>query len=150
MRTRHDALKCATRFDTRSIQRLSKVVARATAMPIQKNKAIVGRNACFSHESGIHQDVCQGSLYLRNLESSAREAERQRSRLGVTPDGGALLLASKNSFLASTGEREQLERLFNTLAQTRRVVRDLDVLEDWLSRLDADQIGVDRHDPDLF
>src|SRR5437879_12931406 len=35
--------------------RSSKLVSAATSLPVQYNKAIVGRNA-FAHESGIHQD----------------------------------------------------------------------------------------------
>jgi len=39
----------------REIYRTSRLVSSLTGMPIQPNKAVVGKNA-FSHESGIHQD----------------------------------------------------------------------------------------------
>lgn len=39
----------------REIYRTSRLVSSLTGMPIQPNKAIVGKNA-FAHESGIHQD----------------------------------------------------------------------------------------------
>lgn len=39
----------------KEIKRTSQLVSKLTGMPIQPNKAIVGRNA-FAHESGIHQD----------------------------------------------------------------------------------------------
>ncbi len=44
-----------TNINYREIYRTSKLVSNLTGMPIQPNKAIVGKNA-FSHESGIHQD----------------------------------------------------------------------------------------------
>ncbi|GAW92566.1 2-isopropylmalate synthase [Calderihabitans maritimus] len=44
-----------TNIKTEEIYRTSKLVSSLTGMPIQPNKAIVGRNA-FAHESGIHQD----------------------------------------------------------------------------------------------
>jgi 2-isopropylmalate synthase len=44
-----------TGIDTTMLTRVSKLVSRVTAFPVQYNKAIVGRNA-FAHESGIHQD----------------------------------------------------------------------------------------------
>jgi len=55
LRTRAELFGCSTHFDTSTLQQLSSVVARGTRMPVQKNKAVVGKNA-FAHESGIHQD----------------------------------------------------------------------------------------------
>jgi 2-isopropylmalate synthase len=44
-----------TDIDTVHFAATSKMVSDLTSMPVQYNKAIVGRNA-FAHESGIHQD----------------------------------------------------------------------------------------------
>lgn len=44
-----------TEIDTVHFAAVSKMVSDLTSMPVQYNKAIVGRNA-FAHESGIHQD----------------------------------------------------------------------------------------------
>lgn len=55
------ALRCRkeigidTNIQTKHIYTASRVVSNLMNMPIQMNKAIVGRNA-FSHSSGIHQD----------------------------------------------------------------------------------------------
>ncbi len=54
-----DDLDCD--IDTREIYRSSKLVERLSGMPVQWNKAVVGKNA-FRHGSGIHQD---GILKLR-------------------------------------------------------------------------------------
>ncbi len=53
--TRRDHYGLDVTVQPRAIGGLSRIVSRLTGMPVQPNKAIVGRNA-FSHESGIHQD----------------------------------------------------------------------------------------------
>jgi 2-isopropylmalate synthase len=63
------AVKCRkdipvhTGIDTQKIYRTSRLVSTLMRMPVQPNKAIVGRNA-FAHSSGIHQDGV-----LKNRES---------------------------------------------------------------------------------
>ncbi|MEW6447955.1 MAG: 2-isopropylmalate synthase [Bacillota bacterium] len=47
--------RMVTGIKTEEIFRTSKLVATLTGMPVQPNKAVVGKNA-FTHESGIHQD----------------------------------------------------------------------------------------------
>lgn len=53
--TRKNFLGFDTNINNREIYRTSRMVSTITGMPIQPNKAIVGKNA-FAHESGIHQD----------------------------------------------------------------------------------------------
>ncbi len=53
--TRRDRLGIDLRINTEEIYRTSKLVSLLTGMPVQFNKAVVGKNA-FLHESGIHQD----------------------------------------------------------------------------------------------
>ncbi len=59
--TRKDFLKFYTNINIKEIYRTSKLVEMYSGMPIQWNKAVVGKNA-FRHGSGIHQD---GILKLR-------------------------------------------------------------------------------------
>lgn len=59
--TRGDLLDARTDIQLSEIIKTSRLVSHLTGMPVQPNKAIVGRNA-FSHESGIHQD---GVLKMR-------------------------------------------------------------------------------------
>ena len=51
----HKLLDFDTNIDAKQIIKTSKLVSTLMRMPVQANKAIVGRNA-FSHSSGIHQD----------------------------------------------------------------------------------------------
>jgi 2-isopropylmalate synthase len=53
--TRRDRYKVVTSVNTKEIYRTSRLISSLTGMPVQHNKAIVGKNA-FAHESGIHQD----------------------------------------------------------------------------------------------
>lgn len=54
LKTRKEFYDACTDINTQEIFATSQLISRLTGMQIQKNKAIVGRNA-FSHESGIHQ-----------------------------------------------------------------------------------------------
>lgn len=51
----HKHLNFETGIQTRKIFPLSLLVSKMMRMPVQPNKAVVGRNA-FAHSSGIHQD----------------------------------------------------------------------------------------------
>lgn len=53
--TRKDVFSAATSINKKEITKSSRLVSKLTGIPVQPNKAIVGRNA-FSHEAGIHQD----------------------------------------------------------------------------------------------
>lgn len=55
LRTRNDYYQADTRIDATRLVPTSRMLSGITGMDVQRNKAIVGRNA-FAHESGIHQD----------------------------------------------------------------------------------------------
>ena len=59
----HKSLNIETQINTQKIYPVSRLVSSLMNMPVQPNKAIVGRNA-FAHSSGIHQDGV-----LKNRES---------------------------------------------------------------------------------
>lgn len=54
IKTRED-LQSKTNINTKKITETSRLVSRLMRMPVQPNKAIVGKNA-FAHSSGIHQN----------------------------------------------------------------------------------------------
>ncbi len=51
----HKHLNFETNIQSRHLNGISQLVSKLMKMPVQPNKAIVGRNA-FAHSSGIHQD----------------------------------------------------------------------------------------------
>ena len=59
----HKGLNLETSINTKKIFPTSRLVSTLMRMPVQANKAIVGRNA-FAHSSGIHQDG-----FLKNRET---------------------------------------------------------------------------------
>ena len=61
IKTRRDFLGFHTGINSREIYRTSKLIESRSGMPVQWNKAIVGKNS-FRHGSGIHQD---GILKMR-------------------------------------------------------------------------------------
>ncbi len=100
--TRHDFYGISTGVETREIVPASRLLSELTGMLVQRNKAIVGRNA-FAHEAGIHQhgvlrnratyeimhphDVGLGGNELVLGKHSGRHALRARlGDLGFDPD----------------------------------------------------------------
>ena len=59
----HNDINIQTNINTTKIYPISRMVSSLMNMPVQPNKAIVGRNA-FAHSSGIHQDGV-----LKNVET---------------------------------------------------------------------------------
>ena len=55
LNVRKDIFNIESNVNTREIYKASKLLVSITGIPVQPNKAIVGKNA-FSHEAGIHQD----------------------------------------------------------------------------------------------
>jgi len=55
LKSRYAVLGIDTGINTKNIYGTSRLVSRLMNMPVQPNKAVVGRNA-FAHSSGIHQD----------------------------------------------------------------------------------------------
>jgi len=95
-----------TEINTRNIFKTSRLVSTLMRMPIQPNKAIVGRNA-FAHSSGIHQDgvlkdrenyeiidpqevgINESSIVL-TARSGRAALNHHLQRLGVTLDQAGL------------------------------------------------------------
>jgi 2-isopropylmalate synthase len=55
MRVRHDRYPYETAINAEQLFPASQLLSEITGVPVQPNKAIIGRNA-FAHEAGIHQD----------------------------------------------------------------------------------------------
>ena len=83
LRTRGDYYHCRHAASTR--QRLvptSRLVSNITGMQVQRNKAIVGRNA-FAHEAGIHQDgMLKERTHLRDHAARGRRLCQDRPGAG--------------------------------------------------------------------
>ena len=78
LRTRAEFYHCQTGIETRRLVPTSRLVSSITGIRVQRNKAIVGRNA-FAHEAGIHQD---GMLKERTTYEIMKPED-----VGFTKDG---------------------------------------------------------------
>jgi len=98
IKTRKDYFGLETSINTKEIYRASKMVETYSGMPIQWNKAIVGKNA-FRHGSGIHQD---GILKLRETWEIMDPAD-----IGI-PQGTQLVLGKLSGRHAFKVHMEEL------------------------------------------
>lgn len=82
IRTRADLLGVEHGLHTRELTRTSKLVSSLTGYSVQRNKAVVGRNA-FAHESGIHQHgVLADRLTYEIMDSADVGADGSQIVLG--------------------------------------------------------------------
>ena len=125
----HKHLGIETGINTQQIMSTSRMVSNLMNMPIQANKAIVGRNA-FSHSSGIHQDGV-----LKNIQTyeiiNPQEVGIDDNSIVLTARSGRAALKHR---LQSLGIRLSSEKLnevyqrFLQLADKKKEITDDDVL----------------------
>lgn len=129
------AIKCRrdipvfTQIDTKLISKSSRLVSTLMRMPIQPNKAIVGRNA-FAHSSGIHQDGV-----LKNRESyeiiDPAEVGVNESTIALTARSGRAALNHHYKRLdveLSNSELDEAYDKFLKLADVKKDINDEDLL----------------------
>lgn len=125
----HPDLGYHTSINTERIIPVSRLVSAMTNMPVQNNKAIVGRNA-FAHSSGIHQD---GVLKCRESYEiiDPRDVGLNSNSIVLTARSGRAALRSK---LVSLGYRLRGQELdmvyerFLMLAESNKYFTEEDVL----------------------
>ena len=125
---RRDAYPYTTDVRMEHLTNLSRAVARATRMPVQKNKAIVGENA-FAHESGIHQD---GMLKdRRTYEILEAHTVGARAHFSISRNSGrhAVIARAKEIGIAlAPGRESAFTSAVADAAQTRTIVSDADLI----------------------
>ncbi len=129
MRTRHDAYPFDTAIQTRRLVPTSRLVSGVTGLHVQRNKAIVGRNA-FAHEAGIHQD---GMLKERTTYEIMRPEDVgfAKTDLVLGKHSGRAALADRAKALGFRLTGEQLQQIFEDfkkLADKKKEIYDGDVL----------------------
>lgn len=109
LHTRKDMHK-TTNIDTTKIYPASRMVSRLMRMPVQANKAIVGRNA-FAHSSGIHQN---GVLKSRNTYEIINPADVgiKDTSLALTARSGRAALKHHLERLGYDVTQEQLDEVY--------------------------------------
>lgn len=125
----HKHLEIDTQINTQKIASTSRLVSSLMNMPIQPNKAIVGRNA-FAHSSGIHQDGV-----LKNRESyeimDPKDVGIDENAIVLTARSGRAALKHRLSILGVVVEGDVLDKIYQdflVLADKKKDVNDDDVL----------------------
>ncbi len=124
---RPDRYPYTHKLDMQHLSALSQTVARATRMPVQKNKAVVGAHA-FAHESGIHQDgMLKDRRTYEILEASVVGA---RSTLSLGRNSGRHAVIARARDIGITfddQERGAFVAAVAEFARERTGVSDLDL-----------------------
>src|SRR4029077_4429712 len=111
MRTRSDYYGTTTRINSPRLVPRSRLLTNITGMHVQRNKAIVGRNA-FAHEAGIHQD---GMLKERTTYDimSPEDVGFMKTDLVLGKHSGRAALADRARALGHDLAPEQLNIVFD-------------------------------------
>lgn len=128
LRTRHDAYHCQTNIHTKRLVPTSRLVSKITGLQVQRNKAIVGRNA-FAHEAGIHQD---GMLKEPRTYEIMRPEDVgfAKTDLVLGKHSGRAALSDRCTTLGYHLSHEQLQTVFEQfkdLADRKKVIYDSDI-----------------------
>jgi len=121
-------LNLATGINSRKIYNTSRLVSTLMRMPVQPNKAIVGRNA-FAHSSGIHQD---GVLKRRdNYEIiNPKTVGINESSILLTARSGRAALKHRLEKLGFIFNKKDLDKIYEEfllLADSKKEVVDEDL-----------------------
>ena len=119
----------STGIDTTRIYHTSRIVSSLMNMPIQPNKAVVGRNA-FSHSSGIHQD---GIIKKRETYEiiDPKEIGLEENSIILTARSGHAALKHRLASLGIELTKEELDiayEKFLRLADVKQDITDDDIL----------------------
>ncbi len=128
LKTRHDYYGVDTHIKTERLFPVSRMVSTITGLAVQRNKAIIGRNA-FAHESGIHQD---GMLKERSTYEIMRPEDVgvPQTDLVLGKHSGRHALRGRIAEMGYTLNEEQVETLFHdfkALADKKKEIYDEDL-----------------------
>ena len=125
----HKGLDIETQINTNKIYPTSRLVSSLMNMPVQPNKAVVGRNA-FAHSSGIHQDgVLKGRETYEIMDP--KDVGIDENSIILTARSGRAALKHRLSVLGvevDNGKLDEIYEEFLKLADKKKDINDDDVL----------------------
>jgi len=130
MRVRPDRYPFRTEVVSEQLFPASQLLTEITGVPVQPNKAIIGRNA-FAHEAGIHQDgMIKNPLTYEIMTPQSVGVPSTRLVLGKHSGRHALGLRCEHlGFRLERHDLDQIYRQFLALADTAKTVEDGQILE---------------------
>lgn len=119
-----------TDIQAKRIMQTSRKVSELMNMPVQPNKAVIGRNA-FAHSSGIHQD---GFLkHRQNYEiMNPEDVGVDKSEIILTARSGRAALKHRLEQLGYNYKGEELNKIYTEfliMADSRKQITDRDLKE---------------------
>ncbi|HXY06992.1 MAG TPA: 2-isopropylmalate synthase [Terriglobales bacterium] len=130
MRVRPDRFPYHTAVISERLFPVSQLLTEIIGVPVQPNKAIIGRNA-FAHEAGIHQDgMIKNPLTYEIMTPQSVGAAGTSLVLGKHSGHHALRLRCEElGFRLDRQELDKVYRLFLELADNTKTVEDRQILE---------------------
>ncbi len=126
----HNDIDIDTNINTQRIYPTSRTVSSLMNMPVQPNKAVVGRNA-FAHSSGIHQDGVLKNATTYEI-MNPHDVGLDDSSIVLTARSGRAALKYRLSVLGVPVDDEEkmdkLYRKFLELADKKKEVNDDEVM----------------------
>lgn len=126
----HKYLDIETNINTSHIYPTSRMVSSLMNMPVQPNKAVVGRNA-FAHSSGIHQDGVLKNAHTYEIMNPKDVGIDDNSIVLTARSGRAALRYRLNVLGVNIDDDEKMDSLYQKflkLADSKKEVSDADVL----------------------
>ena len=125
----HKGIGIETNINTTKIYPTSRMVSSLMNMPVQPNKAIVGKNA-FAHSSGIHQDGV-----LKNVQTyeiiDPHDVGIDDNAIVLTARSGRAALKNRLNVLGVKLDQEKLDKVYEAflkLADKKKDINDDDIL----------------------
>ncbi|MDZ4849018.1 MAG: 2-isopropylmalate synthase [Pirellulaceae bacterium] len=128
MKTRFDKYQCTTGIVTKRLVPTSRLLSKITGLEVQRNKAIVGRNA-FAHEAGIHQDGMLKDARTYEI-MNPEDVGFLKTDLVLGKHSGRAALADRAKFLGFHLTALQLQEVFDQfkiLADKKKEIYDGDI-----------------------
>ena len=125
----HSDIPLITNINTTRIAPVSRMVSGLMNMPVQANKAIVGRNA-FAHSSGIHQDGVLKDVSTYEI-IDPKDVGIDDNNIILTARSGHAALKYRLEVLGIKMEGEKLDAFYNEflkLADKKKQIGDDDLL----------------------
>jgi len=126
----HKAINIDTNINTTKIMPTSRMVSSLMNMPVQPNKAIVGRNA-FAHSSGIHQDGVLKNAQTYEIMDPRDIGIDDNSIVLTARSGRAALKYRLHENGVDVSDEQKLDKIYERflqLADQKKEVTDADVL----------------------
>ena len=124
----HKGLEIDTNINTTKIYPTSRMVSSLMNMPVQPNKAIVGRNA-FAHSSGIHQDGVLKNVHTYEI-MDPKDVGIDDNSIVLTARSGRAALKHRLQANGVEIAEEKLDKIYEKFLKLadQREVSDTDIL----------------------